>query len=103
MCYSTLYFSANTVIVARVNPLVMLPQAIINFAIKKLAGLMLWYFQDQVKKVVADPSSAHAARIRSNPEFSSWSLFSKSVYISCCAYRIPMTKREQLLFRPSSS
>jgi hypothetical protein len=42
--------SARTTIIASVDPKVPLPRAMVNFAIKKLAGLILWLIQ---KKAVA--------------------------------------------------
>eukprot|EP01039_Chlorochromonas_danica_P001567 gene1567-1712_t len=67
--------SAKTVIVADVNPRCPLPQALLNFVIKNLAGVVLYFFRKQVMKVHKDHSCEHAHRIRENKEFySGWVL-----------------------------
>lgn len=61
--------SAKTTIIAEVNPHAPLPQAMLNFFIKNLAGVLLYFFQKQAMKVSQDPNCAHAHRIRENREF----------------------------------
>jgi hypothetical protein len=46
-----------------------LPQVLLNFVIKNLAGVILYFFQKQVMKVAANPDCAHGVRIRQNREF----------------------------------
>jgi hypothetical protein len=58
-----------------VNPNCPLPTALLNFVIKNLAGVVLYYFQKQVVKVAKDHSCEHANRIRNNKDFySRWLL-----------------------------
>eukprot|EP01034_Spumella_vulgaris_P034195 gene34196-42163_t len=67
--------SAKTSIIAHIDPNTALPQTIINFLMKNLAGIFLHIYQKQVSKVHANPSCIHAERIRSNHGFySQWLL-----------------------------
>lgn len=67
--------SAKTVIVADINPNCPLPASLLNFVIRKLAGLVLHWFQKQVIKVSQDHNCEHAHRIRENKDFySRWLL-----------------------------
>lgn len=61
--------SAKTTIIAEVNPNTPLPQYLLNFFIKNLAGVLLYFFQKQVIKVSKDPNCTHAHRIRENTDF----------------------------------
>lgn len=61
--------SAKTTIIAEVNPRAPLPQSMLNFFIKNLAGVLLYFFQKQALKVSKDPQCPHACRIRENEEF----------------------------------
>mmetsp|Transcript_1827 Transcript_1827/g.3271 ORF Transcript_1827/g.3271 Transcript_1827/m.3271 type:complete len:407 (-) Transcript_1827:243-1463(-) len=63
--------SAKSIILMKVNPKVLLPQMVINFLIKKMAGVFLYFLQ---KKAIAlseetEMSSKHAERMHSNTEF----------------------------------
>lgn len=46
-----------------------LPTTVINFLIRKLAGILLYMIQKQVVKVQTDHQCSHALRIRSNLAF----------------------------------
>ncbi len=46
-----------------------LPHSLINFLIRKLAGILLYLIQKQVMKVQTDHHCSHALRIRSNLDF----------------------------------
>jgi hypothetical protein len=47
----TLVLLCQTIIVAKVDPKLHLPQMLLNFVIKNLAGVILYLFQCQVEKV----------------------------------------------------
>jgi len=78
--------TAKTIIIARIDPRAYLPQAIINIAVRNLAGVMLYYFQQEVQKVVqGDESNAHWQRIQANHAFYvGWLLPKLRMY---CAFR----------------
>lgn len=61
--------SANTSIIAKIDPRTILHQSIINIVVRNLAGVMLYYFQQKVTQVVKEPQGEHAQRIRANPHF----------------------------------
>eukprot|EP01031_Cornospumella_fuschlensis_P025323 gene25323-30578_t len=60
---------ARTTIIADINPNTMLPQALLNMVIKNLAGMVLYFFHKQVRKISSDIHCEHALRIRSNRAF----------------------------------
>jgi hypothetical protein len=61
--------SAKTSVIAHLDLKMHLPQAMINFLIKNLAGIILYKFQCQVIKVQKNSNSDHAKRIRQDVEF----------------------------------
>jgi hypothetical protein len=61
--------SASTRLVCTVDPKFPLPQTIINFAIKKLAGLLLYLVEKEAHKIQKDKDCAHARKIRENKAF----------------------------------
>lgn len=61
--------SARTRLIANLDPKIALPQALIDFAMKKMAGILLYVMQKMSKKVVKDPICSHAVRIREDREF----------------------------------
>lgn len=46
-----------------------MPTAVVNFAVKNLAGYMLYFMQRQAKKVAEDYDCKHAQRIRADTGF----------------------------------
>lgn len=67
--------STKITIIACVDPKAPLPQVIVNFIMKKAAGLALYLLQSQAKKVVDDPGCEHGRRMRANTAFySDWLL-----------------------------
>jgi hypothetical protein len=63
--------SARTCIVVNVDPnLHFLPQSLIDFCLKKMAGVMILKLQNAAKRVVADPiKNPHARRMREDVTF----------------------------------
>lgn len=63
----------KTCIMAQVDPKVALPQVLINFVMKNMAGVFLYLLEKQAMKVHRNPDSEgdkdHAHRMRSNPDF----------------------------------
>jgi len=56
-------------IIATVDPKVAIPRMIVNFAIRKLAGLLLYCIQTQAQYVQKNQKCAHACRISENRDF----------------------------------
>lgn len=76
--------SVRTTITATVNPNTILPTMVVNFIIRNLAGMFLYVFQNQVKKVLKTPfkKCPHKQRIVSNKDFyHDWILPKLKVYI----------------------
>lgn len=63
--------SARTCIVVNIDPnLHFLPQSLIDFSLKKMAGVMILKLQQAAKRVVADPiKNPHARRMREDVTF----------------------------------
>jgi len=61
--------TAKTIIVAHVDPKVALPQSLINFVMRNMAGILLNVFQRQVQYVAAHPRCLHADKVRENRGF----------------------------------
>ena len=61
--------SAKTCIIAKVDPRTILPKTLVNIAVRNLAGVMLYYFQEKVKKVVRTPECEHTMRVQENQKF----------------------------------
>jgi hypothetical protein len=61
--------SADTVIMACVDPHLPLHPAIINFVVKKMAGLALYLFQKRVAEVARVSDCSTAIKMRQNKEF----------------------------------
>ena len=61
--------SAKTILIANVDPKIALPQKLLDFCMKKMAGVLLLYLQKMAKKVVSDPTCEHARKMREDPEF----------------------------------
>ena len=60
---------AKMTIIAKVNLNCPLPNTIVNFVVRHLAGMILLQLQDQTKKIVADPLGKFGQRIRDDKEF----------------------------------
>jgi hypothetical protein len=70
--------AASAVIVACVDPnLPQLHPGIINFVIKKMAGLALYFFQKRVSEVAKTEDSSTSSKMRENPHFYTDWLFPK--------------------------
>ncbi len=65
--------SVKTTIIATMEPNLVLPQFLINFIIKNIAGLFLYFFTNQVKKIVninpAGPPCQYKDKVQKNPAF----------------------------------
>ena len=61
--------SAKTKIVCTVDPKVSVPRAVVNFAIKNLAGILLYLLQSQAAFIRDHPECPHAQRISENKAF----------------------------------
>lgn len=60
---------AKTKIICTVDPKVSVPRAVVNYAIKKLAGLLLYLLQSQAAFIRDNPECPHGLRIRQNRAF----------------------------------
>lgn len=74
--------AAKTVIIAHVNPNAPLPQSLLNYVIKNIAGVLLYLFQKQVIKISKDHHCHHSERIRSNTAFYTNWLLPKLRYVA---------------------
>jgi hypothetical protein len=82
--------SAKTVIITRIHPRMILPQFVINFLIRNLAGIFLYLFQQKVIKVSKDPSCPHGRRIVEDKKFYRDWLFRKlEVYCKLKGWETP--------------
>jgi hypothetical protein len=61
--------AAKTVILAQVDPKAPLPSTLLNFIIRNIAGLLLYFFQQKVLAVSNDPNCSHNVRMIENKEF----------------------------------
>uniref|UniRef100_A0A7S2L8G5 START domain-containing protein n=1 Tax=Leptocylindrus danicus TaxID=163516 RepID=A0A7S2L8G5_9STRA len=61
--------SARTRLVANIDPKLALPQWLIDFSMKKIAGLVLVCLQSMAKKVMNNPERKHGKRIQEDSEF----------------------------------
>ena len=61
--------TATTVIMACINPNVPLHQGLVNFVIKKMAGLALYFFQKRVSMVAHSEESSTSSKIQENVHF----------------------------------
>lgn len=67
--------TAKITMVTRIDPKVALPQTLLNFVIKKVAGILLVLFQRQAASVASNPHCKHALQIREDRAFyESWLL-----------------------------
>src|SRR3546814_423252 len=55
---------AKTTIIVNVDPNTPLPKSLVNFAMRNMAGVLLHCLQKQAHKVLTNPDSEHAHRIR---------------------------------------
>lgn len=70
--------AASAIIVACVDPnLPQLHPGVINFVIKKMAGLALYFFQKRVSEVAKTEQSSTSLKMRENPSFYTHWLFPK--------------------------
>lgn len=77
--------SARGTLIYTVDPRAAIPTFLLHFAIKNLAGLLLYLLQTQAAKVHSDPDCKHAARMRDNEQFyKNWLLPKFRDY---CAFR----------------
>ncbi len=74
--------SAKTCMIFTIDPKVRVPQSIINFAVKNLAGLLLCRIQNEAKKASDEPeTSPYAKAIKNNkPFYRDWLLTKLSAY-----------------------
>jgi len=61
--------SATTTIIGVIDPKVALPQIVVNYAIKKLAGLILYILLKQANYVAKHADCVHRKRIKENKAF----------------------------------
>ena len=67
--------TAKITMVTRIDPKVALPQTLLNFVIKNVAGILLVLFQRQAASVASNPQCKHAMKIRQDRAFyESWLL-----------------------------
>jgi len=63
---------ARTLVIANVDLKLALPQWLIDFFMKKFAGLLLFTLYKQAEKVSQNTNSEHSHRIRNNPFYAEW-------------------------------
>ncbi len=65
--------SVKTTIISTLEPNLVLPQFLLNFIIKNIAGLFLYFFTSQVKKIVGAKAAAQSCpfkeKVMKNPSF----------------------------------
>ena len=61
--------SAKATLIYTVDPRANIPQFVLNFAIKNLAGMLLYLLQTQADKIRTDMECRHAVRMRENSAF----------------------------------
>jgi hypothetical protein len=59
----------ETTMVVAVEPRLALPQALLNFVLKKMAGVILWLLRRAALRVATDPKAKHVQRIREDDAF----------------------------------
>ena len=60
---------ARTRVIANVDPKLFLPQWLINFSMKKIAGIILVYLLRMAKKIEKNPECPHGKRIVEDKSF----------------------------------
>lgn len=69
MSFANLLCLLQGTIVYTVDPRANIPQFMLTFAFKNLAGIMLYLLQSQAEKVENDPNCTHSQRMRENKAF----------------------------------
>ncbi|CAN0045210.1 unnamed protein product [Scytosiphon promiscuus] len=65
--------SARTSVVANIDPKAPVPQAVVNFVVRKVAGMFLYYLKQTAECIGTDESNCHRQRILSDEAFyKSW-------------------------------
>lgn len=76
---------AKTTIIVNVDPNTPLPRSLVNFVMRNVAGVLLHCIQKQAQKVLMNPNSEHAHRIREeHPVYVLWLL---PKLLDYCYYR----------------
>lgn len=76
---------AKTTIIVNVDPNTPLPKSFVNFVMRNLAGVLLHCLQKQAQKVLANPNSEHAHRIRE--EHNMYSLWLLPKLLDVCYFK----------------
>lgn len=85
--------TAKTIITARVDLHALLPQNIINFLVRNIAGIGLYVFQQQALKVSREIDCIHNERIREDKEFyMDWILPKLKNYCNLKGWPVPEIK-----------
>lgn len=93
---------ASTRIVANMNlHLRFLPQALIDFGMKKMAGMLIVYIQKAAQKAVDDPEkSPHAIRMRQDNFYQGWLLPKFKAYCRTQGWSMPRVNSLQFKAKP---
>ena len=93
---------ASTRLVANINlHLRFLPQALIDFGMKKMAGMIIFYIQKAAQKAVDEPEkSPHAIRMRQDNFYQGWLLPKFQAYCRLQGWSMPRVKSLQFKARP---
>jgi len=81
--------SATTSIVVNVDPKMPLPQVLLNFVMKKMAGVLLWCLQKEACKIGADKSHPHAVQTCTDPFYKEWLLPRLARYFRLQGWEMP--------------
>ena len=61
--------STRTRLIANADLKLAVPQKLVDFCLKKMAGVLLLCLQKMAMRVVGDPCCEHAKKMREDPEF----------------------------------
>jgi hypothetical protein len=82
--------SAKATLIYTIDPRASIPQFLLNFAIKNLAGILLYVLQTQAAKVHTDQDCKHAIRMRESTAFyGNWLLPKFRDYCACRGWPQP--------------
>lgn len=81
---------AKTTIIAKIDLHCPLPTPMVNFVVRHLAGVILLSMQQQVKRIMEDPSCRHGQRIRQDKHFyTDWLLKKVKLFCAFRGWEIP--------------
>jgi len=94
---------ARTLVIANVDLKLALPQWLIDFFMKKFAGLLLFTLYKQAEKVSQNTNSQHSHRIRDNPFYAEWLVPKFGKVCRDRGWEMPFVSALQVLKHPPGS